>query len=147
MNEMLLIAAIAGQTVALRTETIQSVIELEVLTPIPCAPPHVAGLSTLRSRVLTVIDPQASLGLGASALRQAEVMTAVVAVHDGHAYALLIDRVEDVCQARSAPAPLHAPLHAHWSAMARGLVETDHGPLLLVDIAALIAGPDEARAA
>ena len=37
---------------------------------------------------------------------------------------------------------------AGWERVSRGMVETEEGPLLLVDIAALIAGPvAEARAA
>ena len=31
--------------------------------------------------------------------------------------------------------------------MSYGMVETDHAPLLLIDAAAIIAGPQEARAA
>ena len=58
----------------------------------PRAAPHVAGLSALRSRVLTVIDCQRSLELGSTdlgGLREA----AVVEV-DGHHYALTVDAVE-----------------------------------------------------
>ena len=114
--------------------------------PVPCAPSHVAGLSALRSRVLTVIDPQAALGLGRCANRRAGAMAAI-AIHDGHPYAVLIDAVEDIGEARSDPTPVHAPLRGNWAAMTEGLVETGRGPLLLVDVAALIAGPEEARAA
>ena len=107
MTDLILIASIAGQKVALRTGDVQSVIEIEGLTPVPCAPLHVAGLSTLRSRVLTVIDPQMALGLGECARREAGA-PAVVVFHEGHTYALLLDCVEDVArldpiQRRSTP--------------------------------------------
>lgn len=146
MTDLLLIVSIAGQKLALRTGDVQSVIEIDGLTPAPCAPPHVAGLTTLRSRVLTVIDPQVALGLGPSPNRDAGA-AAVVVVHDGHAYALLLDGVEDVAEARSDPAPVHAPLRGNWAAMSCGAVETDDVPLLLMNVAALIAGPGEVRAA
>jgi purine-binding chemotaxis protein CheW len=146
VNDLLLIVAIAGQKVALRAGDVQSVVEIDVLTPVPCAPPHVAGLSALRSRVLTVIDPQCALGLGPCPSRHAGAQAAVV-VHDGHAYALLLDEVEDVTQARSDPVPVHGHLRGSWAKMSCGMVETDHAPLLLLDVAALIGGPDEARAA
>ena len=42
------------------------VVELDALIPVPRAAPHVAGLSALRSRVLTVIDCQRSLELGST---------------------------------------------------------------------------------
>lgn len=146
MTGLVLIVTIAGQKVALRASDVQSVIEIEVLTPAPCAPSHIAGLSALRSRVLTVIDPQAALGLGHSPNRAAGAQAAVV-VHDGHAYALLLDNVEDVTEARSEPAPVQGHLRGDWARMAYGMVETDAVPLLLIDVAALIAGPEEARAA
>lgn len=145
MTDLILIASIAGQKVALRTADVQSVIEIEGLTPVPCAPLHVAGLSTLRSRVLTVIDPQMALGLGECARREAGA-AAVVVLHEGHAYALLLDCVEDVAPARSDPTPIHAELRGNWSRMSHGAVEAKDGPLLLMDVAALISGPEEAHA-
>lgn len=145
MTDLLLIAAIAGQKVALRTADVQSVIEIEGLTPVPCAPAHVAGLSTLRSRVLTVIDPQMALGLGACARREAGA-PAVVVLHEGHAYAVLLDGVEDVTPALSDPAPVHAELRGNWSRMSHGTVEAKDGPLLLIDIAAIVAGAEDALA-
>ena len=150
MSDLLLIVSIAGQKVAMRTLEVQSVIEIDVLIPVPCAPSHVAGLAALRSRVLTVIDPQFALGLGFCANRDPNTdagTEAVVVVHDGHAYALLLDAVHDVTEARSEPASMHTRLQGNWAAMSHGMVETDHGPLLLVDPAALIAGPEEAQAA
>lgn len=146
MNELLLIVVIAGQKVALRADDVQSVIELDMLTPVPCAPPHVAGLSALRSRVLTVIDSQCALGLGRCANRDPGARAAVI-LHDGHAYALLLDSVQDVARARSEPASVCAQLQGNWATMSCGMVETDEGPLLLIDAGALVAGPDELRAA
>jgi purine-binding chemotaxis protein CheW len=145
VTDLILIASIAGQKVALRTADVQSVIEIEGLTPVPCAPLHVAGLSTLRSRVLTVIDPQMALGLGECARREAGA-PAVVVLHGGHAYALLLDCVEDVAPARSDPTPVHAELRGNWSRMSHGAVEAKDGPLLLMDLAAIISGPEESQA-
>jgi len=146
VKQLLLIVTLAGEKIALRADDVQSVIELEVLTPVPCAPSHVAGLSSLRSRVLTVIDCQSSLGLGRAASTKAGAPAAVV-VHDGHAYALLLDSVVDVTEARSDPAPVRTRPDGDWAKMSHGVVETGEGPLLLLDVAALIAGPEEARAA
>lgn len=146
MTQLLLIVTLDGEKIALRAEEVQSVIELEVLTPVPCAPPHVAGLSSLRSRVLTVIDCQSSLGLGGAARGEPGAPAAVV-THDGHAYALLLDSVVDVTEARSDPAPVRTRPNGDWARMSYGVVETDEGPLLLLDVAALIAGPEEAHAA
>ena len=147
MNQLLLVASIAGSRVALPADEVESVVELEALISVPRAPAHVAGLSALRSRVLTVIDTQRSLGLGESDCSDGIREAAVVEI-DGHHYALIVDSVEDVVEALSEPAPVRAAMGEGWERASRGMVETEEGPMLLVDIAALVAGaPIEARAA
>ena len=98
MSELLLIVTIAGQRVALPADAVESVVELDTLIPVPRAAPHVAGLSALRSRVLTVIDCMRSLELGATDCADGIREAAVVEL-DGHHYALLVDLVEDVVEA------------------------------------------------
>lgn len=145
MNELLLIVTIAGQRVALPADAVESVVELDTLIPVPRAAPHIAGLSALRSRVLTVIDCMRSLELGATE-SVAEVREAAVVELDGHHYALLVDLVEDVVAALSDPSPVRAAMGPGWERVSSGMVETEAGPLLVVNIAALIAGI-EAKAA
>ena len=147
MNALLLIVTIAGSRVALPAAAVESVVELDTLIPVPRAPAHVAGLSALRSRVLTVIDCMRSLELGTTDCADGIREAAVVEV-EGHHYALIVDAVEDVVEARSAPSPVRAAMAAGWERASQGMVETEEGPLLLVDIDALVAGAcAEARAA
>jgi len=144
MNQLLLIVSVAGSRVAFPAAKVESVVELDALSPVPRAPSHVAGLSALRSRVLTVIDCQRSLELGSTdlgGLREA----AVVEV-EGHHYALTVDAVEDVVEALSDPVPVRAAMGAGWERVGLGMIETDEGPLLLINIDALIAGPPSDRA-
>ncbi|MDQ3144567.1 MAG: chemotaxis protein CheW [Pseudomonadota bacterium] len=144
MNELLLIVTVAGSRVALPAAKVESVVELDALSPVPRAAAHVAGLSALRSRVLTVIDCQRSLELGTtdlSGLREA----AVVEI-EGHHYALTVDAVEDVVEALSEPVPVRAAMGAGWERVGLGMIETEEGPLLLIDIDSLIAGPPADRA-
>lgn len=145
MTGLLLVVTIAGQRVALPAEAVSSVVELDALIPVPRAAPHIAGLSALRSRVLTVIDCNRSLELGLGAEATGPREAAVVEV-DGHHYALIVDSVEDVIEAVSDPVSVRAAMDAGWARVASGVVETADGPLLLIDVAALISGP-EARAA
>ena len=148
MNELLLIVSIAGSRVALPAAAVESVVELEALIAVPRAPDHLAGLSALRSRVLTVIDCQRSLELGTTELNDGNLHEAAVVELDGHHYALTVDAVEDVVEALSEPSPVRAAMGAGWERVSKGMVETEEGPLLLVDIAAIVAGPgSEARAA
>jgi purine-binding chemotaxis protein CheW len=145
MSSLLLVVTIGGQRVALPSDAVESVVELDTLIPVPRAAAHVAGLSALRSRVLTVIDCMRSLELGATECSNGIREAAVVEL-DGHHYALIVDLVEDVVEALSEPVPMRSAMGAGWERVSAGLVETESGPLLLVDVAALIAGA-EAKAA
>jgi len=145
MNELLLIVTIAGQKVALPAAAVESVVELDTLIPVPRAAPHVAGLSALRSRVLTVIDCMRSLELGTSDTSDGIREAAVVEL-EGHHYALIVDIVEDVVEALGEPSPVRAAMGDGWERVSKGMVETEVGPLLLVDVEALVSGV-EARAA
>jgi purine-binding chemotaxis protein CheW len=145
MNELLLIVTIAGSRVAFPAARVESVVELDALSPVPRAAAHVAGLSALRSRVLTVIDCQRSLELGSTDLEG--LREAAVVEVDGHHYALTVDAVEDVVEALSDPQPVRAAMEAGWERVGLGMIETEEGPLLLVDIDALISGPANDRAA
>jgi purine-binding chemotaxis protein CheW len=145
MSSLLLVVTIGGQRVALPSDAVESVVELDTLIPVPRAAPHVAGLSALRSRVLTVIDCMRSLELGTTECSNGIREAAVVEL-DGHHYALIVDLVQDVVEALSDPTPMRAAMGEGWERVSAGLVETESGPLLLVDVAALIAGA-EAKAA
>jgi len=145
VNELLLVVTIAGERVALPSAAVESVVELDALIPVPRAAPHVAGLSALRSRVLTVIDCMRALELGVTDCSDG-IREAVVVELDGHHYALLVDTVEDVVEALSEPSPIRAAMGPGWERISKGMVETESGPLLVVDVAALIGGI-EAKAA
>ena len=146
MSTLLLIVSIAGERVALPSSEVESVVELDGVVPVPRAAAHVAGLSALRSRVLTVIDAKRSLELGDSECADG-IREAVVAELDGHHYALIVDDVEDVVEALSEPTPVRGTMQAGWERVAVGMVETESGPILLVDVAALVAGAEPGRAA
>jgi purine-binding chemotaxis protein CheW len=145
VNELLLIVTIAGQRVALPAAAVESVVELDALIPVPRAAPHVAGLSALRSRVLTVIDCMRSLELGVTDVSDGIREAAVVELQ-GHHYALIVDSVEDVVEAQSDPVPVRVAMEAGWEHVSLGMVDTEEGALLLVDVSVLIEGV-EARAA
>jgi purine-binding chemotaxis protein CheW len=145
MAELLLIARMAGRRIAFPASEIEGVVELEGLTPAPRALPHVAGLSALRSRVLTVIDGLASLGIGRAEV--ARLGDAIIVPSGGHPYALLVEEVEDVVEAGGAPVPARAPIGAGWDRVAIGMIEAEGELHLLVDPHLVVAGPAAAQAA
>jgi purine-binding chemotaxis protein CheW len=146
MSELLLIVTIDGERVALPGAAGESGVELDTLISVPRAAAHVAGLSALRSRVLTVIDCMRSLELGDTDCSDGIREAAVVEL-DGHHYALIVDLVEDVVEALSDPVPVRGAMGSGWERASQGMVETESGPLLLIDVAALIAGGEAKVAA
>ena len=144
MSELVVLAFIAGRMIAIPAAAVHSVIDIDAIVPVPRAPAHVAGLTALRSRALTVIDTAVVIGAigGGSALGE----RAIVVKHAGHDYALLVEAVSDVVATNGSTSPAPSNIGHGWQCVARGLVETDRGPALLVDPAALLA-PDSELAA
>lgn len=143
MDNLYLIATIAGQPVAIRASAVHSVVDVDQIAPVPLAPGHVAGLATLRSRVLTVICCECAIGLEP---RPTQRKRAVVVEAEGHHYALLVGTIDDVRVFSEPPAPVRARLEGGWTAIADGLLDDGGQTILLVDHEAIIAS-SEAMAA
>jgi purine-binding chemotaxis protein CheW len=137
MAHLYLIAQIAGRTVAIDSDQVESVVDIGEVTAIPRAAEHVRGLAALRSRVVTVVDTQSALGLESSG---AEARRAVITLIDGHHYALLVDALDDVAPFDLLPLAGGVALNSAWRAAGRGIVERDGEPILAIDLASLVPG-------
>ncbi len=138
MSALLLMCIIGGHRAAIPAIRVQSVIEIEEITPIPGVPSFILGLPALRSQALTVSDCSAALGFESRG-DITERRAAVVDV-EGHLYALLVDEAYDVGEARSEPVDVPGGFGPGWQAAARGMVETDGGPAVLIDVEVLVKG-------
>lgn len=147
MDKSLLLVRIAGEMAALDSARIQSVVELDGVTPVPRSPGHIAGLAALRSRAMTVIDCRRSLELPDAGDDEDDGGVAVVVELDEYLYALLVDRVEEVVPLEGDPAVLRTDLLPGWTRATLGMVETTAGPALLLDPEKLVAGPPRKAAA
>jgi purine-binding chemotaxis protein CheW len=135
MAELLLILNIAGERVAFPAAEVESVIEVDEIVPVPGAAPHIAGLASLRSRVLTVVDCRIALDFPPEPRSEA-----VVVPSGGHFYALLVDGVEDVVDSTGPARSEDLAFGSAWARVALGVVEAEGDLLLLVDPHALVAG-------
>ena len=139
-GDLLVIAQIAGRRCALSALDVRSVIEISAITPIPRAPSWITGITALRSQALTVIDCRRAIGLtetdGPTDHR------AVVVTEGGHSYALLVDSIEDITTAAGSAGQVPGGFGPEWSRIATGMIETLAGPALLIDLSALLAGPE-----
>lgn len=144
-GELLLVASVCGRNVCLQAADVASVSELEKITEVPRAPDWIEGVGAQRSRALTVINCQRAIGLPDPKTPRPEVTEdenrCIVVKSDDHLYALRVDTILDVTIAQSEQGPVPRGLGAEWRAVALGVVETAFGPALILDLAAVIAGP------
>lgn len=137
MQALYLVAELAGQRVAISSSSVDSVVHVTNVVPVPLVHAHVLGLAALRSRVVTMIDCRVALDLEPAP--SATVLVTVVVDIEGHHYGLVVDRVDDVCDIRGTPVATRSPLGNGWTRAGRGMLEDEGGSLLLLDPAALIA--------
>lgn len=135
--DLFLIARIAGRPVAIESDQVESVIDIGAITPVPRAGREVRGLAALRSRVVTVIDTHAALGLPPA---ETVATRAVITLVDGHHYAVVVDELEDVAPYERAPLDDGVALGAGWRRAGCGVIDRDGDPLLAIDLRALIPG-------
>lgn len=141
MNDLLVMAQIAGRRCAFPAHDVESVIEIGSVTPIPRAPDFIAGITAMRSQALTVIDCRRALGFDPSQWSQDH--RAIVVAVAGYSYALRIDSIEDITTGLEEPDSIPGGFGPEWSRVASGLIETRTGPALLMDLPTLIAGPEQ----
>lgn len=134
MSGLYLIAHVAGRTVAIGSDQVESVVDIGEITAVPRAPALVRGLAALRSRVVTVIDTRIALGLPVAS----DAARAVIVRVDGHHYAMLVDALDDVAPFVLQPLANGIALDPAWRRIALGLVERDGEPVLAIDLTAVI---------
>ena len=134
MSGLYLIAHVAGRTVAIGSDQVESVVDIGEITAVPRAPALVCGLAALRSRVVTVIDTRIALGLDDAT----EASRAVIVHVEGHHYAMLVDALDDVSPFALQPLANGIALDPAWRAIAQGLVTRDGEPVLAIDLTGLI---------
>lgn len=136
MKESVVLVQFAGRNVALPANQVDSIIEIDKITPVPGTPSYVAGIYALRSQALTVIDCTRALKL--VGCQQTNYRQAAVVNCEGHRYALLLDAVKEVTEVEAAPMPIPGGAGEGWSRVSLGLVQTSAGSAMLIDVDALI---------
>ncbi|MGL4240555.1 MAG: chemotaxis protein CheW [Beijerinckiaceae bacterium] len=111
---------IGGQMFGLPILKVRDVFVMHELTPVPLAPPSVAGLFNLRGRVLTILDMRALLGLPPR--ETAGEAVAIGIEWHGEAFGLLVDRVSEVMSLSGATRDMNpANLDPRWAELSAGV--------------------------
>ncbi len=124
---------IGGQLCGIPVLQVRDVLAPQEITPIPLAPPAVAGSLNLRGRIVASVDLRVRLGLPAGDVGQDRV--SVVVEHHGDLYSLIIDSVGEVLELSSKKLErVPATLGASWSRFSNGIYRLDDGLLLVLDV-------------
>jgi purine-binding chemotaxis protein CheW len=136
MTNLVLVATVGGEQVAIDAADVEAVVDLWQIVRVPLSPDHIIGVAAVRSRVLTVVDAAAAVGLRAKATGN----RAIVIDTGGHRYALRVDAIAEVVSPIGDVLNFDGPVGDHWNGVAKGTVDTPHGFAVLVDPAKLVAG-------
>lgn len=85
-----------GHTFGVPVPQVQEVIQFQEMTPVPLAPPAVAGMINLRGQIVTAVDLRRRLGMDAREAGRLPI-NVVVRSEEG-AVSLLVDEIGDVIE-------------------------------------------------
>lgn len=140
MSSLYLIAHINGARVAIDSNHIESLVNVQEVIPVPKSDAGIAGLFALRSRVLTLIDSQYMVtGIAQTASKGA---LAVVAEIGGHHFGLLVEAVEDVVSIGSHQMEINIKPPAIWAPLVTDTASVDGELVMILDPARLVNGPE-----
>lgn len=144
MENLFLVAKIAGERVAIPSNEVESVVRIENITTVPGASPVIAGLFALRSRVLTLIDTQYLVTKKKRPTNDGDFC--VVTEIDGHPYGLIVDLVEDVATVKRENLVNIGFANDKWRSICKGMVTHDGKLLLLLNPRSLVEVKSELAA-
>ena len=144
MDRLYLIAEAGGEHFAIPAEAVESVVTASDVIPVPLAEPMVAGVSALRSKVITVIDTVAAIEGGTAAVAAGSSL--VVVKTDDFLYGLAVEDVHDVVEFAADPERLGASFAAGWQRVSTGVIEIDGRTVVVIDPAALLSASDAVAA-
>jgi purine-binding chemotaxis protein CheW len=133
-----LIMWIAGQRFAIPVLQVQDVLAPQRIAWVPLAPAWVAGVLNLRGRIVTAINVRRRLGLDDSAHPGTEM--SIVIEHDGNLYSLIVDDVGEVMEYGADAVGMNpTTLDPLWRQISTGIVRSDDGLLVILDVERLFA--------
>jgi purine-binding chemotaxis protein CheW len=128
---------IGGQLFGLPIGQVQDVFVPGQMTPVPLAPPEIAGVLNLRGRIITAIDMRTRLGLPALDQREETMAVGIESVCES--YGLIVDAVGEVMKLddrERQPAPVN--LDPSLAGIAAGIHRLDGELLVVLDIRRLL---------
>jgi purine-binding chemotaxis protein CheW len=128
---------LAEQWLGLPVILAQEVLATQRISPVPLAPPEVAGFLNLRGQIVTAVDLRVRLGLAGR--NQGEPAMNIV-VRDGEElFSFLVDEVGDVVEVSDARVEeVPATLDEVWKTCCEGVIRLERGLLLVMSAEELL---------
>ncbi len=127
---------IAGQLFGLPVLSVQDILSAHRITPVPLAPPEIAGSLNLRGRIVTALDVRLRLGLPPSDKNN---HMSIVAEHEGELYSLMVDSVGEVLELKNSDFERNPPtLDAGFREYSNGIYRLDDRLLVVLDVNRLL---------
>ncbi|PSC06915.1 chemotaxis protein CheW [Alsobacter soli] len=126
-----------GQLFGLPIECVHDVFIASEITPVPLAPPEVAGLLNLRGRVVTTLSLRRILRLEEGEARPGRMVVGVE--YAGESFGLAVDGVGEVLSLSVSDLQLNPiNLDPRWARIAKGVHWLENGLLVVIDIEAVL---------
>jgi purine-binding chemotaxis protein CheW len=144
ITEQWVVFRLAEHEYALRLENVSEVLRMVAITPLPEAPPWLAGMINLRGRVIAVTDLRLRLGLPAP---EPGLNTPIIVVEaDGRQLGLIADSVVEVLTQAAESTDLPAGLVGQ-SRLAQATLRAGGRLITVLDLGPLSAGSERLIAA
>jgi purine-binding chemotaxis protein CheW len=129
---------VAGQHFGIPVLQVQDVLGPQRITPIPLAPPEVAGSLNLRGRIVTAIDLRKRLKLPAEG--DPNTKMSIVVEHRGDLYSFLVDGVGEVLRFDEVECEANpSTLEQTWREVSSGIYRLPESLLVVLDVQRLLA--------
>ena len=138
VHHMYVTMRIDQQLFGISVRHVRDVLRSQKITPIPLAPPEVAGSLNLRGRIVTVFDVRKRLRLPLSAGPFEKCMFVVVE-YKGELFSLIVDSVGEVLTASANKIEkTPANISGSWKEVASGIYKMPDELLVIIDIETLL---------
>jgi purine-binding chemotaxis protein CheW len=97
----MLLFRISDEWYSVRASYVREIFQEYVVTPVPCTPEFILGVTNVRGEILSVTDPAKLMSIGSIEGVEGVHPPAVVITHDGVATALVVDEIGDITEVGS----------------------------------------------
>ncbi len=130
------IVFVGGEAFGLPVDCVQTIFQIEAVTPVPLGPKEIVGLVNLRGKIVTAVSLRRRLQMPDAP--QAKSTLAIGMEHRGENFALVVDEVGDVIFINpQAQISLPPHLDQHRAKLTQAAYRLDHEILSLLDVGSL----------